>query len=313
MIKVSIVIVCMNNLKNLYPCLDSIKTHTTISFETLVVAYLFTPENLAKVKSDYPWVRFIESNELRGFSENNNLALRLAKGKYCFVVNDDTFIKSPVIDSLVKTIESLPNDVVILSPNIKYPDGRDQICGRRKYNWCSWIMSLLRIKWKKTSIYENQNGIFQSYNISGAAFLIKTNIFHDMGWFDEIYYFCPEDIALSDKINKLGMKVYVDSDIIIYHIASGTASKVQSATMPAHTMGALIFYAHGNPFLKLFLRLCVLVIRGTFLFKHGIKALRGDKRSIILFNGNLNTCLSIFQQKLLRRFFIKYYKKIQKQ
>lgn len=313
MIKVSIVIVCMNNLKNLYPCLDSIKTHTTISFETLVVAYLFTPENLAKVKSDYPWVRFIESNELRGFSENNNLALRLAKGKYCFVVNDDTFIKSPVIDSLVKTIESLPNDVVILSPNIKYPDGREQICGRPYYNWCSWLKSLLRIKGRKSSVYENQNGVFQSYNISGAAFLIKTNVFRDLGWFDEIYYFCPEDIALSDKINKLGMKVYVDSDTIIYHIASGTASKVQSATMPAHTMGALIFYSHDNSFLKLFLRLCVFVIRGTFLFKHGIKALGGDKRSIILFNGNLNICLSIFSTKTPKEIFIKYYKKIQKQ
>ena len=118
--------------------------------------------------------------------DNNNLALKKAKGKYCFVVNDDTFIKSPVIDSLVKTIESLPNDVVILSPNIKYPDGRDQICGRRYYNWCSWIKSLLKIKLEKTSIYENQNGVFQSYNISGAAFLIKTNIFHDLGWFDEM-------------------------------------------------------------------------------------------------------------------------------
>lgn len=313
MVKVSIVIVCMNNLKNLYPCLNSIRKYTSVTYETLVVAYLFTKENLIKVKSDFPWVTFIESNELRGFSENNNLALKKARGKYCFVVNDDTFIKSPVIDSLVKTIESLPNDVVILSPNIKYPDGRDQICGRRKYNWCSWIMSLLRIKWEKTSIYENQNGIFQSYNISGAAFLIKTNIFHDMGWFDDIYYFCPEDIALSDKINKLGMKVYVDSDTIIYHIASGTASKVQSATMPAHTMGALIFYSHDNSFLKLFLRLCVFVIRGTFLFKHGIKALGGDKRSIILFNGNLNTCLSIFSTKTPKEIFIKYYKKIQKQ
>lgn len=313
MIKVSIVIVCMNNLKNLYPCLDSIKKHTTISYETLVVAYLFSPENLMKVKSDYPWVTFIESNELRGFSENNNLALRIAKGEYCFVVNDDTFIKSPVIDSLVNTMETLPDDVAILSPNIKYPDGRNQICGRRYYDWHSWLKSLLRIKDKKISIHENQNGVFQSYNISGAAFLIRTDIFHNLGWFDEIYYFCPEDIALSDKINQLGMKVYVDSDTIIYHIASGTASKVQSATMPAHTMGALIFYSHGNSYLKLFLRLCVFIIRGIFLFKHGIKALHGDKRSIILFKGNLNTCLSIFSTKTPKEIFIKYYKNIQKQ
>ena len=38
--QVSIVIVCMNNLKNLYPCLDSIRKYTHVSYETLVVAYL---------------------------------------------------------------------------------------------------------------------------------------------------------------------------------------------------------------------------------------------------------------------------------
>jgi len=86
---VSIVIVCMNNLKNLYPCLESIKKYTTVSYETLVTAYLFTPENLKKAKEDFPWVTFIESNEIRGFSENNNLALRQAKGRYCFVLNDE--------------------------------------------------------------------------------------------------------------------------------------------------------------------------------------------------------------------------------
>ena len=82
-LQVSIVIVCMNNLKNLYPCLNSIRKYTTVSYETLVVAYMFSKGNLEKVKQDFPWVTFIESREIRGFSENNNLALRQARGRYC--------------------------------------------------------------------------------------------------------------------------------------------------------------------------------------------------------------------------------------
>ena len=64
--QVSIVIVCMNNLKNLYPCLDSIRKYTHVSYETLVVAYLFSKENLERLKRDYSWIRIIESNEIRG-------------------------------------------------------------------------------------------------------------------------------------------------------------------------------------------------------------------------------------------------------
>ena len=99
--QVSIVIVCMNRMDNLRPCLDSIKSFTTVSYEAFVVAYLFKEDNLKALREEYPWVKVIESDEIRGFSENNNLALRQVTGEYTFIVNDDTYIDSPVIDNLV--------------------------------------------------------------------------------------------------------------------------------------------------------------------------------------------------------------------
>ena len=147
-LQVSIVIVCMNNLKNLYPCLNSIRKYTTVSYETLVVAYMFSKENLEKVKQDFPWVTFIESREIRGFSENNNLALRQARGRYCFVVNDDTYMDMPVIDELVSTFEKLTGRVAIVSPNIKYPDGRPQYCGRNKATFWTFLASSVGIRHK---------------------------------------------------------------------------------------------------------------------------------------------------------------------
>ena len=108
--EVSIVIVCMNRPDILFPCLDSIWAHNTVSYECLVVAYFFSPENLALLKEKYPWVQVVESNELRGFAENNNLALKQARGRYCFVVNDDTLQPVPVIDRLVEDIEKLPEN-----------------------------------------------------------------------------------------------------------------------------------------------------------------------------------------------------------
>ena len=94
--EVSVIIVSMNNYEVLSRCLDSIRTHTSTSYEVFVVAYLFSPENLQHLRQNYPWAQIIESNEIRGFSANNNLALRKATGKYCFVLNDDTKIESDV-------------------------------------------------------------------------------------------------------------------------------------------------------------------------------------------------------------------------
>ena len=127
---VSIVIVCMNRMDNLYPCLEGLRAHTSVPYECFVVAYRFSPENLAKAQTDFPWVSWVVSDELRGFSENNNLALRQARGRYCFVLNDDTEMSQDVIGALVRDFERLPQDAAIVSPRLLNADGSLQLCGR---------------------------------------------------------------------------------------------------------------------------------------------------------------------------------------
>ena len=254
-IDVSIVIVCMNNLKNLYPCLESIKKYTTVSYETLVVAYLFSKENLEKVKKDFPWVTFIESNEIRGFSENNNLALRQAKGKYCFVLNDDTEMKMDVVGGLVKTIESLPENVAIVSPVTTFPDGRVQVCGRPPMNWVKVIFGKMHLWNENKSKWVNNSGVFKSYNIIGAAFLIKTKLFENVGWFDEYYFFCPEDIALSTTLIEKGYECWVNADVHLIHyegMSGKSLSMIRCATAPASRKGNMVFFSNGNKMIYLF-------------------------------------------------------------
>ena len=81
--EVSVIIVSMNNYEVLSRCLDSIRTHTSTSYEVFVVAGRGAPGGRRRGGRNYPWAQIIESNEIRGFSANNNLALRKATGKYC--------------------------------------------------------------------------------------------------------------------------------------------------------------------------------------------------------------------------------------
>lgn len=309
-IQVSIVIVCMNNLKNLYPCLNSIKKYTTVSYETLVVAYLFSKENLEKVKTDFPWVTFIESNEIRGFSENNNLALKQAKGKYCFVLNDDTYFYSDVVTGLKDTFLNLPENAAIVSPLTLNKDGSVQRNGKPCYNLFTLFLSYIRLikYYDKFSKYTNKSGIYQTYNISGAAFMIKTAVFQNLGWFDERYFFCPEDIALSTHINILGMKCYVNTSMQIIHLGGGTRSKIISATKPAAVKGGKIFYC-GNSFFRrvVFLGLVYFFhsLYGCFwLFKFKIKRC---ERCKIMYKAHFNTICTVGSQMTPKEIFIKYY------
>ena len=311
---VSVVIVCMNKLQNLYPCLGSIREYTRkVSYEVFVVAYLFTEENLAKLKADFPWVKVVESNEIRGFSENNNLALRQAQGRYCFVVNDDTEMKKPVIDSLVETIESLPEDVAIVSPVLVGPDGAVQVCGRPYKDWKTSIMHTLHIKDKKNiEKYCNKEGVFLTYNIIGAAFLIKTEIFKKKGWFDERYFFCPEDLALSDGLNKDGYHCFVNADVSIIHyegMSGKSLSMTLVATRPAHAKGDTIFYSQGKPLLYVFLSLWYWFHAFCQFVVHRVKGMMKPRPNVdyVLSVGDWNVFKSILTRQTPKEIFTKYF------
>lgn len=313
MVDVSIVIVCMNNLKNLYPCLNSIKKYTMVSYETFVVAYLFSEENLERVKHDFPWVKFIESNEIRGFSENNNLALRQAKGGYCFILNDDTYFDTPVIDRLLATFKSLPQGVAILSPVTLNKDGTVQRNGKPPYNLFTQLLGYLKLSpyYDRKSKYTNQQGVYQSYNITGAAFVIRRDIFENVGWFDERYFFCPEDIALSTLLNKKGFKCCVDADITLVHTGGGTWSKMQVATMPTSAKGSLIFFG-GNNFIKRFI---LLFMAYFFHFVYGLiwyikYKIAYTPKSMVMYQAHFNTIKTIGTSMTPKQIFIRFYSQI---
>lgn len=245
---VSVIIVCMDRPDLLYPCLEGIRAHTTVPFEVLVVAYLFSPEHLAALRADWPEVKVVESRELRGFSENNNLALKQAAGEYCFIVNDDTLMSMPVIDRLVVDFDRLPADAAIVSPKIVFPDGRVQTCGRAPWTAWRYVKHYLHLVDETVpSAWSMKEGLFRTWTVNGACFLIKTAVFREAGWFDETYTFTPEDIAIGHQVNEMGYSVWTDADVSITHLAGGTVSRMEAAIKPTRVRGALQFYSGGNP------------------------------------------------------------------
>lgn len=312
---VSIVIVCMNNLRNLYPCLESVKKYTTLDYEVLVVAFMFSEENIHDLTDKYPFVDIVRSDELRGFAENNNLALRKAKGRYCFVLNDDTYFNMPVIDELVARMDNMQDNIAILSPLIINPNGSVQGNGKYKYNIFTYILGCLHMRetYDRFSKYTGKTGIYRTYNISGACFLIRTDIFRNMGWLDDRYYFCPEDIALSTKLNKNGYLCYVDTNVSITHIQGGTWSNILTATMPVVEKGNKIFYCEDNKWFTPFFVVSVWARHGFSSLIHYMKYfVSNDHKSLIRSIAHLNTARYITTSETPKECFIRLYKKIKK-
>lgn len=303
---ISIVIVCMNNLKNLLPCIDSIKGQTKRSdYDIWVVAYLFSFENLAILRSKHPDITIVESNEIRGFSENNNLALRQIMSNYVLILNDDTIFKMPVLDRLMDSMAHTP-DASFLSPQIVFADGRFQYCGRGPTSIIDYLLqtSSINIQRKKRDFYSNREGIFKTYCCIGACILAKTEVLRQLNFFDEYYFFMPEDIALSTKANKEGYHLYVDSNVILHHYQQQTGRKLKPATLPASRKGSIHFYAQGNKTVYYFAATYIFIM---CIIKSLLFLIIGDHSN---YKAQWHCVQTIFSSKTPKEIFAQYYQRL---
>ena len=307
---VSVIIVSMNRPDLLFPCLDSLAAQNRSRCEILLCACRWTPENLALLREKHPEVLITEWNEPAGFAENNNRLLRQAAGRYCFVVNDDTLMAMPVIDRLVADLEDLPARVAAVSPKIVFPDGRVQTCGRDPWTPCRYLRHYLhRVDETRPGPYSNKEGLFRSWTLNGACFLVRTDAFRSAGWFDETYTFTPEDIALGHRLNDLGYEVWADADVEITHLAGATAGPMESVIKPTRVRGSLLFYAGGRPLRYLGMGLFIACYEALRLLKWTF-ADRSDPQShaAIMHRTARNVLRSIFTRHSTKEIFLKLLK-----
>lgn len=90
---VSVIIVNYNTKELTKNCLASIFEKTkNIDFEVIVSDNGSTDGSIEMIKSDFPQVVLIENNVNLGFGKANNIAAKIAKGKYLLFLNSDTIL-----------------------------------------------------------------------------------------------------------------------------------------------------------------------------------------------------------------------------
>ena len=116
---ISFITICYNGFKDTCELIESLqnKIHS-VSYEIIVVDNASHENEAAKIHQLYPTVVAIRSNENSGFSGGNNIGIQVAKGKYIFLINNDTYIESDHIAYLVERLESRP-EIGGVSPKIR--------------------------------------------------------------------------------------------------------------------------------------------------------------------------------------------------
>jgi hypothetical protein len=108
--KVSVVIICWNDLRVIRDCLRSIyqSTHAT-AFEVIISDNGSVDDSIEFIRKHYPQVRVIENQQNLGFARGNNAGIRASRGEYVLILNPDTILHDGALDRLVDFAERHPS------------------------------------------------------------------------------------------------------------------------------------------------------------------------------------------------------------
>ncbi|MDO9708727.1 methyltransferase domain-containing protein [Paracraurococcus lichenis] len=156
-----------------------------------------------------------------GFLRSCNAAAATARGRFLLFLNNDTELLPGAIDALVELAQARP-DAGLVGARLVYPDGRLQEAGG--------------IVWQDASAWNygrfddprrpEFNYVREVDYVSGAAILVRRDVFEQLGGFDDIFApaYC-EDTDLAFRIRAIGLKtLYQPRAVVVHHegISHGT-------------------------------------------------------------------------------------------
>lgn len=209
---VSIIIPTFNQPYVLKECLDAIKKNTFYkNYEVILVDNnSFEQKSLdVMARSGH---RVLKYSYKFNFSKINNFAARYAKGEYLLFLNNDTI---PQKNWLVPMLnECQKDDVGIVGSKLLYSDKTIQHAGI-EFNADQLKFDHLYRHYPCNHSQANKKS--EVLAVTGACFMIKRDVFEQVGGFDEEYWLESQDVDLCYKVRQLGLKVIYTPFSVLYH------------------------------------------------------------------------------------------------
>ena len=230
--ELSIIIINWNSVTYLAGCLESIYAlPPRVSFEIVVVDNASHDGCAAMLATQFPAVRFVQSDVNLGFARANNLAFARSTGSTICFLNPDTVIKNNALQTLYDTLYTTYNAGITgavlrnadqslqTSCVLPFPTILNQVFD------AEWLRSLFpRAGFFGAGALSSTIVRPQAVEaVSGACIMTPRDLFLKAGMFSTDYFMYAEDIDLCHKISLRSKKVYLINAAEIIHYGGGSS------------------------------------------------------------------------------------------
>ncbi len=216
--KVSIIIPNYNGEQYLSDCLNALKKQTFKEFEVIMVDNGSSDNSIETARKLYEGIGIVALSENTGFARAVNEGIRVAKGEYVILLNNDTIPFESFVANQYKMIKARKN--VFSCSALMIDNHNRELVDDAGDFYCALGWAFSDAKGKKLSEYTIVREIFAS--CAGAA-IYRKDLLHRIGMFDESFFAYLEDIDVGYRAKLHGYSNIYNPHARVYHIGSASS------------------------------------------------------------------------------------------
>jgi len=225
-VKLSIVILCWNDLKVISDCVRSIFANTRlVDFEVIVSDNGSTDGSPEYLEKHFSKIRVIRNGANLGFAKGNNAAIQASRGELVLILNPDTIIHDGSLDRWVEFAERHPQ-AGAFGCRVLNADGSYQVTARPFPTVTRYLMDALLLRFlgrltdRLSDAYEGWNGDTEREIDwqSGCCVMFRGVVLREVGGFDEQFFYTYEEVDLCYRVRKAGYPILFTPEATITHL-----------------------------------------------------------------------------------------------
>jgi O-antigen biosynthesis protein len=251
---VSFIIVTYNSAEEIIGCLDSIFRNAVPSLVYIVdnASQDNTCELVREYASKTQGIKLIANDENVGLAAANNQPLPFIDTKYTLILNPDLVLREDTVARLIEAMEKDPK-LGMVGPLTLFEGGEKHLTAFAHYSiftillWRIFPYNLMRSLFDRYTSYKSREVLF----VSGACFLIPTDLYKKLGGYDKELFLTISDVAdIGVRIRKYGYKALFHSESVITHFGGRSNAPLKYLTQYWALTGDLYFIRKHKGYLQ---------------------------------------------------------------
>ena len=223
--KVAIAILAHNSRERIESFLPSVTESMGDKFETYVIDNASNDDTVEFVQEWFPEIHTIQFGSNYGYAKGYNKAIEQIDSKYLVLLNDDVMVTPNWLTPIIQKMEADSTIGACMPSILDY-----ELKTHYEYAGAAGgLMDKYGVPYCKGRIFDqierhnpNYNSEEEIFWASGAAIVVRSDVFINLEGFDESFFAHQEEIDLCWRMKNAGYKVMSVPKSIVYHVGGST-------------------------------------------------------------------------------------------